>query len=156
MGLCNYWDHSHWRQKLARTLGDGPVGRGGVCVVCMCEREKGTFSKQMPLKCTQHAERGSKDKNLSVLAPSASRRGWHLSWRLKIRLHILEKDFHQELCAKAKEAPTQWTWVWVDSGSWWWTGRPGMLQFMGLQRVRHDWATELNLSEILAFNFLLL
>ena len=39
---------------------------------------------------------------------------------------------------------TQWTWVWVNSGSWWWTGRPGMLQFMGLLRVRHDWATELN------------
>ena len=38
----------------------------------------------------------------------------------------------------------QWTWVWVDSGSWWWTGRPGMLWFMGLQRVGHDWATELN------------
>ena len=41
-------------------------------------------------------------------------------------------------------SPTQWTWVWVNSGSWWWTGRPGMLQFMGLQRVGHDWATELN------------
>ena len=40
-------------------------------------------------------------------------------------------------------SPTQWTWVWVDSGHWWWTGRPGMLQFMGLQRVGHDWATEL-------------
>ena len=39
---------------------------------------------------------------------------------------------------------TRWTWVWVDSGSWWWTGRPGMLQSMGWQRVRHDWATELN------------
>ena len=39
---------------------------------------------------------------------------------------------------------TQWTWVWVDSGSWWWTGRPGMLRFMGLQRVRHNWVTELN------------
>ena len=39
---------------------------------------------------------------------------------------------------------TQWTWVWVDSGSLWWTGRPGMLQFMGSQRVGHDWATELN------------
>ena len=38
---------------------------------------------------------------------------------------------------------TQWTWVWVDSRSWWWTGRPGVLQFMGSQRVRHDWATEL-------------
>ena len=39
---------------------------------------------------------------------------------------------------------TQWTWVWVDSGSWWWTGRPGVLRFMGSQRVGYDWATELN------------
>ena len=39
---------------------------------------------------------------------------------------------------------TQWTWVWGSSGSWWWTGRPGVLQSMGSQRVRHDWATELN------------
>ena len=38
---------------------------------------------------------------------------------------------------------TQWTWVWASSGNWWWTGRPGMLQSMGSQRVRHDWATEL-------------
>ena len=42
---------------------------------------------------------------------------------------------------------TRWTWVWVNSGSWWWTGRPGVLRFMGLQRVGHDWATELNLTE---------
>ena len=39
---------------------------------------------------------------------------------------------------------TQWTWVWVDSGNWWWTGRPGTLWFMGSQRVRNNWATELN------------
>ena len=39
---------------------------------------------------------------------------------------------------------TQWTWVWVNSWSWWWTGRPGVLQFMGSQRVGHDWATEVN------------
>ena len=39
---------------------------------------------------------------------------------------------------------TRWTWVWVNSGSWWWTGRPGVLRFMGSQRVRHDWTTELN------------
>ena len=39
---------------------------------------------------------------------------------------------------------TRWMWVWVNSGSWWWTGRPGVLQFMGLQRAGHDWATELN------------
>ena len=42
---------------------------------------------------------------------------------------------------------TRWTWVWVNSGSWWWTGRPGMLQFMGLQRVGHDWVTELNWTD---------
>ena len=39
---------------------------------------------------------------------------------------------------------TQWTWVWVNSGSWWWTGRPGVLQSMGSRRVGHNWATELN------------
>ena len=44
---------------------------------------------------------------------------------------------------------TRWTWVWVDSGSWWWTGRPGVLWFMGLQRVRHDWVTELNWTELI-------
>ena len=38
---------------------------------------------------------------------------------------------------------TRWTWVWVGSGSWWWTGKPGVLQSMGLQRVGHDWVTEL-------------
>ena len=41
-------------------------------------------------------------------------------------------------------SPTQWTWVWVSSGSWWWTRKPGILQSMGSQRVRHDWVTELN------------
>ena len=39
---------------------------------------------------------------------------------------------------------TQWTWVWASSRSWWWTGKPGVLQSIGSQRVRHDWATELN------------
>ena len=42
---------------------------------------------------------------------------------------------------------TRWTWVSVNSGSWWWTGRPGVLRFMGSQRVGHDWATELNWTE---------
>ena len=41
-------------------------------------------------------------------------------------------------------SPTRWTWVWVNSGSWWWTGKPDVLRFMGSQRVGHDWATELN------------
>ena len=42
---------------------------------------------------------------------------------------------------------TQWTWAWVNSRSWWWTGRPGVLQSMGSQRVGHDWATKLNWTE---------
>ena len=44
-------------------------------------------------------------------------------------------------------SPTWWTWVWVDSGSWWWTGRPGVLRFMGSQRVGHYW-TELSKYQI--------
>ena len=42
---------------------------------------------------------------------------------------------------------TRWTWVWVNSRSWWWTSRPGVLRFMGSQRVGHDWTTELNWTD---------
>ena len=44
-------------------------------------------------------------------------------------------------------SPTQWTWVWASFGSWWWTGKPGLLQSMGSQRVRHDWTTKLNWTD---------
>ena len=44
-------------------------------------------------------------------------------------------------------SPTQWTWVWVNSGSWWWVGKPGVLQSVGSQRVGHNWAIELNWTE---------
>ena len=43
---------------------------------------------------------------------------------------------------------TRWTGVWVNFGSWWWTGRPGVLRYMGSQRVGHDWAIELNWTEL--------
>ena len=39
---------------------------------------------------------------------------------------------------------TWWTWVWAGSQNWWWTGKSGVLQSMGSQRVGHDWAAELN------------
>ena len=54
-------------------------------------------------------------------------------------------------------SPTGWTWLWVSSGSWWWTGKPGVLQSTGSQRVRHGWVTELNwtCSFIFFFFFLL-
>ena len=44
-------------------------------------------------------------------------------------------------------SPTQWTWVWASSGSWWWTGRPDVLQSMGSQRFRHNWVIELNWTD---------
>ena len=47
---------------------------------------------------------------------------------------------------------TQWIWIWVSSRSWWWTGRPSVLQSMGSQRVRHDWETELNWSHIMHYS----
>ena len=46
-------------------------------------------------------------------------------------------------------SPTWWTWVWASSRSWWWTGRPGMLQFMGSQRLGHNWETEMNWTELM-------
>ena len=45
-------------------------------------------------------------------------------------------------------SPTQRTWIWLSSGSWWWKGRPHVMQSMGLQRVGHDWANELNWTEL--------
>ena len=50
-------------------------------------------------------------------------------------------------------SPTQCTWVWVNSRSWWWTGKPGMLQSMGSQRVGLDWVTELNWRKTLYLEF---
>ena len=53
-------------------------------------------------------------------------------------------------------SPTQWTWVWVDFGSWWGTGRLGLLRFMESQRVGHDWVTELNWTMKTLTDFLFL
>ena len=48
---------------------------------------------------------------------------------------------------------TRWTWVRVSSKSWWWTGKPGVQQSMGSQRVGHDWVTELNWTECITLTF---
>ena len=55
-----------------------------------------------------------------------------------------EKGTTEEEMVGWKASPTRWMWVWVNSRSWWWTGRSGVLRFMGSQRVGHNWATELN------------
>ena len=55
-----------------------------------------------------------------------------------------EKGVTENLMVCLMASLTQWTWVWVNSGNWWWTGRPGMLWFTGSQRIGQNWVTELN------------
>ena len=73
----------------------------------------------------------------------------HLIWRTDSLEKSLMLSQHQgnRRCDGWVASPTQWAWVWVNSGSWWWTGRPGMLQSIRLQRVGHDWETGLNWTE---------
>ena len=68
---------------------------------------------------------------------------WKRPWCRK-RLRVGEEG-HDRRWDGWIASPTQWTWVWVNSRSWWWSGRPGVLQFMGLQRIGHDWMTSLSL-----------
>ena len=105
--------------------------------------------------------RRSNQSILKKISPGCSLVGLMLKLKLQYfghlvrRADLLEKTLMLEWLRAGGEGDdrgwdgwmaslTQWTWVWVDSGSCWWKGRPGMLQFMGLQRVGHDWATELN------------
>ena len=75
----------------------------------------------------------------------------HLIWRVdSLEKTDAGRDWGQEKKGATENEMAGWhhqldgRWVWVNSGSWWWTGRPGVLRFMGSQRVGHDWATELN------------
>ena len=71
-------------------------------------------------------------------------KSWLLCWeRLKSGGEGDDRDWDGWMAS-----PTQCTWVWASSRSWWWTGKPYVLQSMGLQRVRHDWATELKYTEL--------
>ena len=107
--------------------------------------------------------RRSNQSILKEISPEYSLEGLMLKLKLQYFGHLMEKTdpdaWKRPWCwARLKaggegdnrgwdgwmSSPTQWTWVWVNSGSWWWTGRPGVLQSMGSQRVRHGWATELN------------
>ena len=104
--------------------------------------------------------RRSNQSILKEISPGISLEGMTLKLKLQYFGHLMwrvdspEKDWCWEGFGAGEEGDdrgwdgwmaslTRWTWVWVNSGSWWWTGRPGVLRFMGLQRVGHDWATDL-------------
>ena len=102
---------------------------------------------------------------LKEISPECSLEGLMLKLKLQYFGHLMQRadSFENPWCWERLRAgregddrgwdgwnasPTQCTWVWADSGSWWRTGRAGMLQFMGSQRVGHDWVTELNWTEV--------
>ena len=103
--------------------------------------------------------RRSNQSILKEISPGCSLEGMMLRLKLQYFGHLMEKTHWKRLwCWEGLGAGGEgddrgwdgwmaslirWTWVWVNSRSWWWTGRPGMLRFMGSQRVGHDWVTEL-------------
>ena len=104
--------------------------------------------------------RRSNQSILKEISTECSLEGLMLTLKLQYFGHLCEELTHlkRPWCWKRLKAGegndrewdgwmaslTQWTWVWANSGSWWWTGRSSVLQSMGSQRVGHDWATELN------------
>ena len=107
--------------------------------------------------------RRSNQSILKEINPEYSLEGLMLNWSSNTLAICCEEPIHWKIlwCWERLKAggegddrgwddwltsPTQWTWVWVNIRSWWWTGRPGMLQSMGSKRVGHDWVTELNLT----------
>ena len=110
--------------------------------------------------------RRSNQSILKEISPGSSLEGMILKLKLQYSGHLmwrvdsLEKLWGWEGLGAGGEGDnrgwdgcmaslTLWTWVWVNSGSWWWTARPGVLQFMGSQRVGHDWATDLIWSDLI-------
>ena len=108
--------------------------------------------------------RRSNQSILKEISPEYSLEGLMLKLKLQYIGHLMQRTDSLEktlMLGKTKgrrrrgqqrlrwldSSLTQWTWVCVSSGSWWWTGWPGVLWSIGLQRVGHDWATELNWTE---------
>ena len=108
--------------------------------------------------------RRSNQSTLKEISPEYSLEGLMLKLKLQYFSYLMrrtETHLKRPWCWERRKAEgegddrgwdgwmasrTQWTWIWVDSQSWWWIGRPGVLQSTGSQRVGHDWATELNWS----------
>ena len=108
--------------------------------------------------------RRPKQSILKEISPEYSFKDWCCSWSSNIWAIWCEELTHWKrpwCCGWLKAggegdnrgwdgwigSPARWTWVWVNPESWWWAGRPGVLQSMVSQRVAHNWATELNWTE---------
>ena len=102
--------------------------------------------------------RRSNQSILKEISPECSLEGLMLKPKLQYFGHLMQRtdSFEKTQILRKIESgrrrgrygwmasPTQWAWVWASSGTWWWTGKTCVLQSMGLQKVKHDWVTELN------------
>ena len=129
-----------WGQDEKGTTEDEMAGRHHWLDGCECEWTPGVGDGQGGLACCDSW--GHKESDMTEQLPFTSLHFW--CWEgLGAGGEGDDRRWDGWMASL-----TRWTWVWVNSGSWWWTGRPGMLWFMGSQRVRHDWATELNWTEV--------
>ena len=113
---------------------------------------------ESPLDCKEIQPVHSEDQSWAFFGRNNAKAETPVLWPPHEKNWLIGKDWCWEGLEARREgdnrgwdgwmaSPTWWAWIWVNSRSWWWRGRPGMLPFMGLQRVGHDWATELNWTE---------
>ena len=119
----------------------------------------GEKTLESPLDCKEIQPIHSEDQSWDFFGANDVDAETPVLWPPHVKSWLFGKDWCWEGLAAGGEgddrgwdgwiaSPIWWMWVWVNSGSWWWTGRPGVLQFMRSQRVGHDWATELNWTEL--------
>ena len=105
---------------------------------------------------------------LKEISPEYSLEGWMLKLKLQYFGHLMQRTDWPWCWERLKAgeegddrgwdgwmaSPTRWIWVWASSGSWWWTGKPGVRQSMMSQRVRQDWVTELSWYNVTVYRYL--
>ena len=110
---------------------------------------------ESPLDCKEIQPVHSEDQPWDFFGRTDDKAETPVLWPPHVKSLLTEKDWCWKGLGAGGEGDdwgwdgwiaslTRWTWVWVNSRSWWWTGRPGVLWFMGSRRVRHNWVTELN------------
>jgi len=108
---------------------------------------------ESPLDCKEIQPVHSEDQPSDFFGRNDAKAETLVLWPPHAKSRLIGKDWCWEGLGEGGEGEdrgwdgwmaslTRWAWVWVNSGSWWWTGRPGVLRFMGLQRIGHDWATD--------------
>ena len=113
---------------------------------------------ESPLDCKEIQPVHSKDQSWVFFGRTDAKAETPILWPAHVKSWLIGKDSDAGRDWRWEEkgttteddgwmaSPTRWMWVWVNSGSWWWTRRQGMLRFMGLQRVGHNWAIKIELN----------